>query len=584
MAKAWLLSVFLLFHVFSASISAYGKPIDTIDDYPMRFAIIGDRTGEAQPGIYEQIVQEIQRMRPDFVITVGDMIEGPAPDTAETKRRWEEYQQLIQTLTTAVYFVPGNNDIWDSTSLEFYKRYVGEPYYSFDTRGVHFVILDNSRWNRIDQFSEEQLAWLTDDLKKNENAACTFVIFHIPYWIRTVADGKPDALHSLFVKYGVDVVFTGHYHTYFSGELDDIIYTGVGSSGGGCHPSHTGLEYHFTWVTLDADGINIAPIKMGAVLPWDEVTAAEFKLTEKMKDEAVRIGKPSAENGVTVPETRITVNIKNLSEHASLVDTLSWEIPAGWSVAPQDIPVQIGPLESHHTEFTVKCSGTLYPTPALSVQCPYAEGKNIEVSRALGVSRTVYAYKAAEPPTLDGKLTENIWKDPTAALFAPDGSPMFSDPISFYFAWDKDNLYLAAKCAEAKMDSIIGHATQHDGPVYAEDCVGYFLQPETEDGPMYQIYFNPLATPFDQKVMVKEGAAIDVDRDWNGMYEAKTFKGKDYWTIEVRIPLSQLETQGEPGKTWALNFRRKQKRLDTAGDWIVPLDYNPKDYGLLIMK
>lgn len=581
-SRLLLLTVFSA--VFSLCIDGHGEPLNTVDDYPMRFAVIGDRTGEAQPGIYEQVVREIQRMKPDFLLTVGDMIEGPAADTAETKRRWEEYKQLMQTLTMPVYFVPGNNDIWDSTSLEFYRRYVGEPYYSFNVRGVHFVMLDNSRWNRIDQFPDEQIAWLTDDLKKNENAACTFMIFHIPYWIRTVAEGKPDTLHSLFVKYGVDAVFTGHYHTYFSGEFDDIIYTGVGSSGGGCHPSPTGLEYHFTWVTLDADGIDIAPIKMGAVLPWDEVTAADFRLTEKMKDEAVRIGKPSAGKGVTVPETRITVNIKNLSDRASLVDTLSWEIPTGWSVIPQHMPVHIGPLESRSAEFTVKCSGSLYPTPALSVQCPYAEGKNMELDQSLGVSRTVYAYKAIKGPTVDGKLIEDIWKDPTTRVFAPDGSPVSTDPVSFYFAWDKDNLYLAAECAEAKMDSIIAHATEHDGPVYAEDCVGYFLQPQTENGAMYQIYFNPLGTPFDQKVMVKEGVAIDVDRDWNGTYEAKTFKGKDYWSIEVRIPLNQLETEGESEKTWALNFRRKQKRLDAAADWIVPLDYNPKDYGVLVFK
>lgn len=43
---------------------------------PVRFAIIGDRVGSAQPGIYEEIVSEIERLRPDFVVNVGDMIEG----------------------------------------------------------------------------------------------------------------------------------------------------------------------------------------------------------------------------------------------------------------------------------------------------------------------------------------------------------------------------------------------------------------------------------------------------------------------------------------------------------------------------
>ena len=95
----------------------------------MRFAVIGDRTGTAQPGVYEQVLEEIERLKPDFSITVGDMIEGPAPDTIEINRRWQEYMGIIQALSAPVYYTPGNNDIWDSTSLEFYKRYVGFIYW-----------------------------------------------------------------------------------------------------------------------------------------------------------------------------------------------------------------------------------------------------------------------------------------------------------------------------------------------------------------------------------------------------------------------------------------------------------------------
>jgi hypothetical protein len=161
---------------------------------------------------------------------------------------------------------------------------------------------------------------------------------------------------------------------------------------------------------------------------------------------------------------------------------------------------------------------------------------------------------------------------------------MIAEPVKFYFAWDKENLYLAAKCTETTMDSIVANAKEHDGPIYGEDCVGYFLQPETEDGSMYQIYFNPLGTAFDQKVKIEGGVAVDADRGWNGTYEVKTFKGDDYWSIEAQLPLDQLDTKGESGKTWQLNFRRKQKRLNAAADWMVPLDYNPKGYGMLIMR
>lgn len=555
-----------------------------LEEHPMRFAVIGDRTGWAQPGIYEQVLQEIQRMRPDFVLTVGDMIQGYTDDTITIKDEWEEYLKLLEPFNRPIYFAPGNHDIGDSTARELFKRYVGEPYYSFDIRGVHFIALDNSLFDSVDEFTGEQIDWLVDDLSRNERAAYTVVFFHKPFWIHAIAKGGPDTLHSLFAKYGVDAVFTGHYHSYFSGEFDGVKYTGVGSSGGYLWPGPTGLEYHFTWVTVDGDGISIAPIKKDAVLAWDEVTAAEFNFIETIEKEAMRIEKVPAGKGVTVPRTEVGVRIENLNDQLALSDTLSWEVPDGWIVIPRRVPVEVGSGNACTFKFSVTSTGPLYPTPEVSLRYPYAEDKKFELTEALGISRTVYAYQAKKPLSIDGELTEGVWKNPTTKFFAPDGSAMFTDPVYFYFAWDKENLYIAVKCMETKMDSIMAKVKDHDGAVYGEDCVGYFLQPETEDGPAYQIYFNPLGTPFDQKILVKDGLEDATDRDWNGTYEVKTFKGDDYWSIEARIPLSQLDTENQSGKKWALNFRRKQKRLDTAADWLVPISYDPKDFGVLVLK
>jgi len=584
MREVWLIVLFLFSTLFTGYVYGYGKPLKPIEGSPMRFAVIGDRTGTHEPGIYGQIVEEIQRMRPDFLLSVGDLIEGYTDDTVEVKREWEEYKKLLKPLTMPIYLAPGNHDIWDSTSLELYRRYIGEPHYSFDIGDAHFVILDNSRYDTVGAFPKEQIDWLIEDLEKNKKAIYTFIVSHIPYWIETIANDKADTLHALFVEYGVDAVFTGHYHEYFSGEFDGIMYTGLGSSGGGCSPGPTGLKYHFMWVTVDRNGISIAPIKMNAVLPWDEVTAVEYRLVNKIKDEAVDIEKVSVRRDLTVPETRIRVNVRNLNSHLTLKDTIRWEMPIGWGITPKNLPVEIGALESEVVDFTGEATGALYPTPILSIQYPYAEGKKFEMKRELGISRTVYAYKTGKPPLIDGRITEGVWKRPTAKFFAPDGSPTVTEPANFYFAWDKNNLYLAAKCLETRMDSIVATATKHDGAVYAEDCVGYFLQSEVADGPVYQIYFNPSGTPFDQKIMVKEKKAIAVEREWNGTYDVETFRGKDYWSIEVKIPLSELNTEGEAGKAWAINFRRKQKRLNSAADWQVPISYDPKDYGVLLMK
>ena len=38
-----------------------------------RFVILGDRTGEARPGVYEQVWQEAAAEDPAFVVTTGDI-------------------------------------------------------------------------------------------------------------------------------------------------------------------------------------------------------------------------------------------------------------------------------------------------------------------------------------------------------------------------------------------------------------------------------------------------------------------------------------------------------------------------------
>jgi predicted phosphodiesterase len=551
---------------------------------PMRFAVIGDRTGSHDPGIHSEMLKEIERMKPDFVVGVGDMIEGYSNDTTAVKAEWKEYMELVEALSMPIYFTPGNHDIWDSTSLGVYERIVGTPYYSFDIGNAHFIVLDTSRWFEVDDFPQDQIDWLKGDLASNRDAARTFVVFHVPYWIETVSKGEPDRLHDLFVAHGVDAVFTGHYHVYFSGEYDGILYTGVGSSGGGCDPGITGLKYHFVWVTVDGDEISLAPIKMGSVLPWEEVTAETFHFVEKIQREAIDIEKVPFGTDVAVAPTRVTVTLRNLSEESSLKGTLEWDIPRAWNVSPRSLPVEVAPLESHTATFSVGTEGPIYPAPTLSIQYPCEDELEINVEKALPIERTVYAYKAGTPPVIDGELEMEVYRDPTVVFFAPDGSAMTTDSVAFYFAWDEDNFYIAARCIESKVDAIVAAATNHDDAIYGEDCVGYFLQPEMPNGPVYQIYFNPLGTAFDQKILVEEGAYSDAEPEWNGSYEVKTSRGRDHWSIEARIPLAQLETRGAYEKTWALNFRRKQRRLETSADWQVPISYSPGDYGILIMR
>ncbi|MCD6328217.1 metallophosphoesterase [bacterium] len=462
-------------------------------------------------------------------------------------------------------------------------KHVGEPDYSFDVRGVHFVMLDTGRYEAPNEVRDDQIDWLKKDLSEHKDAIFTIVISHKPYWINTVAKGKPDKLHDIFVANSVDAVFTGHFHNYFAGEFDGIKYTSVGSSGGGAEEDPTGLLYHFVWATFDGENLSLAPIKKDAVLPWDQMTAKEYLFIKTINSRGITTTKAPIRNDLRVAKTKISVKIDNLCAESPIEDVLKWNVPKGWQVKPEGMQIKVAPGESLDAEFTVRCKGPLYPVPSFTLNCPYRKDGTMKVEKELGMFRTAVARKAGTPPVIDGKLTENVWRKPTTTFFKPDYVEKEVEPSEFYFAYDSDNLYLAAKCFDSKMDKLTAELKNRDEMIFGEDCVGYFLQ-TVEDGPVYQIYFTPLGTAFDQKIVMEEDGSWDADRGWNGEYIVKTARGADYWNIEVSIPLEQLGAKGTEGKAFAVNFRRKQPRLKSAADWQVPISYDPETFGVLELK
>ena len=55
-----------------------------------QFAIVSDRTGGHRPGIFLDGVRKLNLLQPEFVMSVGDLIEGYTTDKAEIDRHWTE--------------------------------------------------------------------------------------------------------------------------------------------------------------------------------------------------------------------------------------------------------------------------------------------------------------------------------------------------------------------------------------------------------------------------------------------------------------------------------------------------------------
>lgn len=248
----------------------------------VRFAVIGDNgTGDSpQFDVARQMVAYRAQMPFDFVLMLGDNLFGrPSPrDFADAFER--PYKTLLDA-GVRFYAALGNHDAPDNRQYGPFGM-GGRRYYTYARDQVRFFALDTNI------FDNGQLAWLETSLKA-ATERWKIVYFHHAIY----SDGKRHGsnielrvrLEPLFVRYGVNVVFSGHDHiyerlkpqkgiTYFVAGASGRLRKGINASAGSAMAFDqdqtfmlveiAGAELRFRAITrtgrvIDAGVINVGP-------------------------------------------------------------------------------------------------------------------------------------------------------------------------------------------------------------------------------------------------------------------------------------------------------------------------------------
>ena len=195
-----------------------------------RFELLGDRTGEVRPGVFEQALREAAAQKPAFLLGVGDTIQGLNDAAAETE--WQAVERLLAPYKRfPLYLAPGNHDIWSARSEALYQKHTKHPpHFSFDYGAAHFTVLANSR---SDDLSAAEMKFLEQDLQANAAQPVKFILSHRPSWLVNAAFGNAQfPLHQLARKFGVRYIIAGHVHQMLHIDLDGITYLSMPSAGG----------------------------------------------------------------------------------------------------------------------------------------------------------------------------------------------------------------------------------------------------------------------------------------------------------------------------------------------------------------
>ncbi|MBA2660870.1 MAG: metallophosphoesterase [Bradymonadaceae bacterium] len=223
-------------------------------------AVISDLNGRYGSKEYRATVHDAVRfiiddVRPDLVLTTGDMVAGQRADL-DYKGMWHAFHAAVSdplaraNIPFAV--TPGNHDA--SASPAFFRerihfvnewmarkpnlRFVDASfyplYYAFELGPALFISMDATTTGPVD---DDQRTWLATLLERHKHKQTKIVFGHVPLY--PFARGREHeimddpALEALFVQHGVDMMITGHHHAFYPGRRGPLRLVGMACLGSG---------------------------------------------------------------------------------------------------------------------------------------------------------------------------------------------------------------------------------------------------------------------------------------------------------------------------------------------------------------
>lgn len=216
---------------------------------------------------FEELASHLNRLRPDFVLTGGDMIyTAKNVDDKKAEVLFDLMDKELKLLKMPVYMTMGNhenvgitaesgidksNPNWGKQMFE--KRY-HPRFYSFNFNGWKFFVLDGIKIlerekNYTSGIDSLQIEWIKQELSSTGPEMPLVISVHTPFinphaMTRSGLDALSEAsanVLSLFKDHNLKMVLQGHNHTYMNLYINGIHYISGGSSSFGTNLHNDGF-------------------------------------------------------------------------------------------------------------------------------------------------------------------------------------------------------------------------------------------------------------------------------------------------------------------------------------------------------
>jgi hypothetical protein len=207
--------------------------------------------------------------------------------------------------------------------------------------------------------------------------------------------------------------------------------------------------------------------------------------------------------------------------------------------------------------------------------------------------------------SIDGRLDDPGWQgiEPIGPFILSDGSGPASRRTEARMCWDDRCLYIAFRSDDP---DIWGTHFSRDEPIYQEEVVEAFIDPDSDLVRYFEFQMSPHGTLFDALIDNPTGLRKDVvaDTSWDcegwltGLQVEGTLDNRDDvdkgWTVEWAIPFASLTSAPNiPPKdddTWRMNlYRIDRTPTPEFSCWSptlrVPADFHvPMLFGTIIFR
>ena len=293
----------------------------------LRIAILPDRTTGRDWGLpyLDAAVEDLNRLKPDAVFCVGDLIQGYTRRPEVWQSQMNAYLKRVKALDMPWYPTAGNHDViagtrdpGDRRFAELYRREVGPLWYAVDLDRLTAIIVysDENLDDRSIQLGDEQFTWLKGQLERAKaRGVPSILLMHRPLW-RYREVGWDERVHPLLAPAGTVAVIAGHFHSMQRDpDRDGVQYHILGTCGGAIdqHPL-TGQLQHISMLDLKDGSAEVWHQFAGATLPGDFIVAEDqeraFKLKRDEKTVTISGSLPEPGSG-GLDDAPLTVAISN---------------------------------------------------------------------------------------------------------------------------------------------------------------------------------------------------------------------------------------------------------------------------------